>query len=247
MQKITKNFVKKSFEKATENYSNAIENIGLWESEKYVINKYFDKNKSILDVGCGAGRTTFNLYEMGYKDIIGLDLTPEMISEAKTINKEKQTDIEFIVGDATDLKFEDNSFEQALFSFNGLMQIPERKNRIKTLKEIKRVLNENGIFIFTTHDRENNENFKEFWEKEEKIWKAGKQDKRTYEYGDKILPSDSDDRDLFIHFPKREEIIECLEETGWKRIEDFYREDLFKENKEVKEFSTECRFWVVKK
>ena len=247
MQKITKNFVKKSFEKAIENYSNAIENIGLWESEKYVINKYFDKNKSILDVGCGAGRTTFNLYEMGYKNIIGLDLTPEMISAAKTINKEKKTDIEFIVGDATDLNFEDNSFDQALFSFNGLMQIPERKNRIKALKEIKRVLTENGIFIFTTHDRENNENFKEFWEKEEKIWKEGKQDKRTYEYGDKILPSDNDDRDLFIHFPNREEIIECLEETGWKLIEDFYREDLFKENKEVKEFSTECRFWIVQK
>ncbi|TDP78632.1 ubiquinone/menaquinone biosynthesis C-methylase UbiE [Halanaerobium saccharolyticum] len=247
MQKITKNFVKKSFEKAIENYSNAIENIGLWESEKYVINKYFDKNKSILDVGCGAGRTTFNLYEMGYKNIIGLDLTPEMISAAKTINKEKKTEIEFIVGDATDLNFEDNSFDQALFSFNGLMQIPERKNRIKALKEIKRVLTENGIFIFTTHDRENNENFKEFWEKEEKIWKEGKQDKRTYEYGDKILPSDNDDRDLFIHFPNREEIIECLEETGWKLIEDFYREDLFKENKEVKEFSTECRFWIVQK
>ncbi|ADO77504.1 class I SAM-dependent methyltransferase [Halanaerobium praevalens] len=247
MQKITKNFVKKSFEKAIENYSNAIENIGLWESEKYVINKYFDKNKSILDVGCGAGRTTFNLYEMGYKNIIGLDLTPEMISAAKTINKEKKTEIEFIVGDATDLNFEDNSFDQALFSFNGLMQIPERKNRIKALKEIKRVLTENGIFIFTTHDRENNENFKEFWEKEEKTWKEGKQDKRTYEYGDKILPSDNDDRDLFIHFPNREEIIECLEETGWKLIEDFYREDLFKENKEVKEFSTECRFWIVQK
>ena len=106
MQKITKNFVKKSFEKATENYSNAIKNIGLWKSEKYVINKYFDRDKSILDVGCGAGRTTFNLYDLGYKNITGLDLTPEMISAAKTINKEKQTNIEFIVGDATDLKFE---------------------------------------------------------------------------------------------------------------------------------------------
>jgi len=184
---------------------------------------------------------------LGYKNITGLDLTPEMISAAKTINKEKQTNIEFIVGDATDLKFEDKFFDQALFSFNGLMQIPERKNRIKALKEIKRVLTENGIFIFTTHARETNKEYKEFWEKEEKIWKAGKQDKRTYEYGDKILPSDNDDRDLFIHFPNREEIVECLEETGWKLIEDFYREDLFKENKEVKNFSTECRFWVVKK
>jgi ubiquinone/menaquinone biosynthesis C-methylase UbiE len=82
MQKITKKFVKKSFKKAAENYTNAIVNIGLWESEKYVINKYFDKDKSILDIGCGAGKTIFNLYEMGYRNIIGLDLTSEMLENA---------------------------------------------------------------------------------------------------------------------------------------------------------------------
>lgn len=64
--------------KPTENYSNTIDNIGLWESDKYVINKYFDRNKSILDVGFGAGRTTFNFYEMGYKNIIGFDSSEEL-------------------------------------------------------------------------------------------------------------------------------------------------------------------------
>ena len=39
--------------------------------------------------------------------------------------------------------------------------------------------------------------------KKEKNWQAGKQDKRTYEYGDKILLSDNDERDLFIHYLNR--------------------------------------------
>jgi len=247
MEKVTKDFVRESFKKAAANYSEATENIGLWKSEKYIFDKYFEKEKSILDIGCGAGRTTFNLYEKGYTNIVGLDLSPEMIEEARKINKENKTDIKFIVGDATNLKFNDCSFDYALFSFNGIMQIPKKENRIKALKEIRRILKENGIFIFTTHDRENNEQFKEVWRKEKQLWKAGKQDKRLYEYGDKIIESENENRDLFIHFPNREEVLECLEKTNWGLVEDFYRADLFEEDQKVKEFSTECRFWVVRK
>lgn len=247
MEKVTKNFVKNSFAKAIKNYSKATENIGLWKSEKYVIKKYFkNQDYKILDIGCGTGRTTFALSDLGYQNITAVDLTPEMIAEAKRINEQRNTELEFRVGDATDLKFEDNSFNYAIFSFNGMMQIPQRKNRIKALCEIKRVVKKGGTFIFTTHDRDTNEDFKKFWEKEEKIWAEGNQDPRVYEYGDKILASDSDERDLFIHFPNRKEILDCLNESGWQLLEDFYRKDLFDESETVKEFSTECRFWIVK-
>ena len=248
MKKVTGNFVRDSFGQAVTEYTKAIEEIGLWESEKYVFNKYFtDKDKSILDIGCGAGRTTFALYELGHHNIIGLDLTPEMIDSARDLNKKRGTDIEFITGDATDLNFADNSFDYALFSFNGLMQIPKRANRIQALKKIRRVIKPGGIFIFTTHDRENNENYKEFWEKEEKLWAEGKEDKRLYEYGDKILPAGEDGRDTFIHFPDRQEIVECLKEARLQLLEDFYREAFIEESDEIKKFSAECRFWITKK
>ncbi|MGM0369347.1 MAG: class I SAM-dependent methyltransferase [Bacillota bacterium] len=247
MRKIDKGFVKKSFHNAINSYSDATKNIGLWKSEEYVINKYFKKGKSILDIGCGTGRTTFELYKKGYINIIGLDLTPDMIKEANNINEELGTNIEFIVGDATKLDFEEKSFDYALFAFNGIMQIPQRKNRIKALKEIKRILKPEGIFIFTTHDREMNESYKKFWEREKELWKSGKQDERLYEYGDKVIEYKEEDRDLFIHLPNREEVINCLNEAGWELVEDFYRADLFEESEEVKDFSEECRFWVVKK
>ncbi|MBM7624637.1 class I SAM-dependent methyltransferase [Sporohalobacter salinus] len=247
MEKVDKNFIKKSFENAINNYSDATKNIGLWKSEEYVINKYFEKEKSILDIGCGTGRTTFELYKKGYTNIIGLDLTPDMIKEANSINEEKGTNIEFVVGDATNLDFEENCFDYVLFAFNGIMQIPQRKNRIKALKEIRRILKSEGMFIFTTHDREINESYKDFWKRENELLKSGKRDERLYEYGDKIIEYEEEDRDLFIHFPDKEEIIKCLNKTGWELIEDFYRADLFEESEQVKEFSAECRFWVVKK
>ncbi len=63
----------------------------------------------------------------------------------------------------------------------------------------------------------------------------------------KIIESEDENRDLFIHFPDREEVLESLSKANLELIEDFYRADLFDENQEVKDFSTECRFWVVKR
>lgn len=44
-------------------YTESIDEVGLWESEKIVFNKYINFNDKILDLGCGAGRTTINLYK----------------------------------------------------------------------------------------------------------------------------------------------------------------------------------------
>lgn len=127
------------------------------------------------------------------------------------------------------------------------MQIPGRKSRLKDLQEIKRVLKDEGIFIFTSHERDREPEYQEFWCEQKKIWHEGKQDKRLHDFGDIIFHTPGIDREGYINIPSREEIVDLINESGLQLIEDFYRSDLFDEDKETKAFSTECRFWVVKK
>ncbi len=77
----------------------------------------------ILDLGCGVGRTTKPLYDLGY-NVIGVEIIKEMIDLAK----KKYPNIDFRVGDACNLKFKDAEFDIVFFSFNGMDYIfPEKK------------------------------------------------------------------------------------------------------------------------
>ena len=246
IRKIDKDFIKESFtaEKTVSDYTRAVEEIGLWESEKMMIEKYFNPEGRILDIGCGAGRTTIGLYRLGYHLVEGLDLSEAMIVQAIRISKKLNYNITFRVGDATCLDYDDETFYAALFSFNGIMQIPGRENRIKALKEIKRILKSKGYFLFTTHDRDDKE-YISLWKEEKKKWVLHLQDKCLHEFGDKVIKME--EREIFLHFPTREEVILCLKKAGFILVEEILRSELCEESEEVKKFSTDCVLWLVQK
>jgi len=125
---------------------------GLWPSEKILIKKYFPTGAKILDLGCGTGRTTMPLFRMGH-NVVGVDITPAMIENAKKITQAHNLAIRFELGDATRLTYPDNSFDGILFSNNGWTQIPRKEKRLKALQETYRVLKPGGVLIFTTHVR----------------------------------------------------------------------------------------------
>ncbi len=128
------------------------------------------------------------------------------------------------------------------------MQIPSRELRTEALLEIKRVLKRGGCFIFTTHDRDEDKDFSQFWEEEKGKWSRGKQNPRLLEFGDVLAPSSCNEkREIFVYIPTRDEVIELIEGSGLKLIEDFYRSDLFTEPEIVKRFSNERRFFIVQK
>ena len=123
------------------------DNVGLVREERRIVDKYFTKNATVLDIGCGAGRTTAPLFEAGF-NVIGIDLSEAMIDRAKA----RFPHIDFRVGNACDLQFPDESVDYVLFSFNGIDCIYPEEKRIQALKEINRVLKPGGLFVFSSHN-----------------------------------------------------------------------------------------------
>ena len=48
--------------------------IGLWPAEETIVLEYFPDDARVLDIGCGAGRTSVPLAEMGLQ-VMGIDLS----------------------------------------------------------------------------------------------------------------------------------------------------------------------------
>jgi ubiquinone/menaquinone biosynthesis C-methylase UbiE len=123
----------------------------LFAPEKVILEKLLPaiRNKKILDLGIGAGRTTKYLLQIS-SDYTGVDYVPQFARETSR----KYPGAKILCGDARDLKeFEDNSFDFVLFSFNGLDCI-SAEDRLKALKEINRVLKKGGFFMFSSHNRD---------------------------------------------------------------------------------------------
>jgi len=246
MAKITMVDVQEAYNdiETAETYVESVDSVGLWESEKWIFETYANKNSSILDIGCGAGRTTFGLHQIGYHKIIGLDISQEMVMQAQKLNEKKGLQISFLCKDAQSLPYESNEFDIVFFSFNGLMQVPTKQLRENVGLEIKRVLKAGGLFIFTTHDRKHPEH-KRLWASELNIWSQNMQDKRLHEFGDLIIQRKG--KETYLHIPTQNEIIDLMGKIGFDILLAKDRSDIKIENESVKKVASECVFWVVKK
>ena len=123
--------------------------VGLFSAEEKIVDQFFKSESTVLDLGCGAGRTSIALTKKGYR-VTAFDLIPEMVDSAKRQAADNHVDIDFRVMDAVHMNFEPESYDHVLFSFNGLEQIPGRMTREKVLRNCFEVLRPGGCFVFTT-------------------------------------------------------------------------------------------------
>jgi len=227
-----------------QHYAKAVANVGLWESEKLLFNKYFSKKENLLDLGCGAGRVTIGLWEEGYASVLGADLADSMVEEAREIADCLGCPFAFQREDATALSFADESFGGVIFAFNGLMQIPGRDTRRTALQQIYRVLRPGGVLIFSTLDREGRLYSKVFEQKEDPEHDL-KQNDNLLDYGDRHF--ETEHGTTFMHVPTRQEVLEDLKVVALELLEDAMRSELAFESSAVLGFSEDCRLWVVRK
>lgn len=109
----------------------------------------FLKQAAVLDIGIGGGRTTRYLKDK-CKAYTGIDYSKGFVTQIK----KEFPEVSSLVMDARDLStFGDQSFDFVNFSFNGIDYV-NLKDRTKIFSEIERVLKPNGLFFFSTHNKD---------------------------------------------------------------------------------------------
>src|SRR5438128_6278156 len=99
----------------------------------------------VLDVACGTGVVAITAARIG-ANVIGLDLTPELLERARENSGVAEVDVDWREGDVEALPFQDGAFDVVLSQF-GHMFAPRPEVAIR---EMLRVLKPGGTIAFST-------------------------------------------------------------------------------------------------
>lgn len=111
----------------------------------------YPKNKKILEIGCGNGFTAIELSKKGY-DVTAIDISKVLLDIAKArIPQNLENKPTILFSDARKLDFADNTFDIVISS--SLIEHFTREDALKHLREVKRVLNYKGCYVFYCGNR----------------------------------------------------------------------------------------------
>ena len=100
------------------------------------------KGKKAIDFGCGTGRSTRFLRQLGF-ETIGVDISADMIEKARQIDP--QDDYRLVEdGDLSQFKTRTNDLVLSVFTFDN---IPTMQKKVRNFTEIRRLLKDEGVVI----------------------------------------------------------------------------------------------------
>jgi ubiquinone/menaquinone biosynthesis C-methylase UbiE len=115
-----------------------------------------DRDGVVADVGCGTGATSRMLADLGL-DVLGIDLSPNMLAEARRRNP----DLRFEVGSMTNLDFDDGHF-QGVCAWYSVIHIPDEQLP-QVFSEFHRVLRPGGCVLVAFQVGEQPREFKQMF------------------------------------------------------------------------------------
>ncbi len=89
---------------------------GFDATRKLLESCHIDKSSKVLDIGCGKGTTSILLAQEYGCNVVGLDLSEDLLSQATRLARRKGLEhkVSFRAGDALNLPFADNEFDRAI-------------------------------------------------------------------------------------------------------------------------------------
>jgi len=124
------------------------------EAEKQLLLKYIkNTNGKTVEAGTGGGRFAFYSEELlNLEDIVAFDIIPELIAVCRRKAIERNSKVNFILANATNLNcFKDNEFDNLLYLGQVLSMLPE-KLIDDALLEAYRIGSSDGVYIFSFMD-----------------------------------------------------------------------------------------------
>jgi len=114
-----------------------------WKKETKIL-MYKLKNKVVLELGVGNGKTLISLIKQKPKEIYALDFSKVAIENCKKDTRFQKVNLS--VSDVKNMPYIDNFFDIIIchYILNNLLE----KERIIAIKEIKRILKEKGSIYF---------------------------------------------------------------------------------------------------
>lgn len=100
--------------------------------------------KTVLDITCGTGSQVFYLKKHGY-DVTGSDFSPDLITQARKKAKNQNLAITFLDADMRTVQA--GKFDAVISIFNAIGHV-DKKDFIKTIKNVGANLNSGGLFVF---------------------------------------------------------------------------------------------------
>ncbi|XP_044527809.1 eEF1A lysine and N-terminal methyltransferase isoform X1 [Gracilinanus agilis] len=117
-----------------------------------VLHKYIKAKDKVLVVGCGNSELSEQLYDVGYQDIVNIDISEVVIKQMKERNASRRPQMSFQQMDMTKMEFPDASFQVVLDkgTLDAILTDEEEKTLEKVdkmLAEVGRVLQVGGRYL----------------------------------------------------------------------------------------------------
>ncbi|MBU2638060.1 MAG: class I SAM-dependent methyltransferase [Nanoarchaeota archaeon] len=120
-----------------------------FEEEKKYLQKIITPNAKVLDVGCGDGRSIFDIIETT-QDAVGIDHDQKAVDDARRKFAEYPS-VKFLKADADKLPFKDEEFDFVI-CMGTFANFADKKFAV--LEEMKRVLKKTGKIIISVYSED---------------------------------------------------------------------------------------------
>lgn len=104
------------------------------------------KNGIVLDLACGTGNMSLELAARGY-EVIGIDLSCEMLGEAARKTREAGKNILYLEQDMCSLDLY-GTVDAAVCCLDGINYLADTANLRRCFSSVNKFMNDGGLFIF---------------------------------------------------------------------------------------------------